>query len=97
MPTYVSLIKLTQQGISEFKGSPSRAEAFKKTVKEKGGEVKGVYWTMGQYDGVLVFEMPSAEAAAGLMLETGKLGNISTETLRAFTEEEFSRIAGSAG
>ena len=97
MPTYIGLIRYTQQGVSKVKDSPSRVEAFKKAAAAKDGKVKAVYWTLGQYDGVIIVEMPGDAEAATLMLEMGKQGNVSTETLRAFTGEEFGKIAGNVG
>jgi uncharacterized protein with GYD domain len=49
----------------------------------------------GQYDAVLISEFPSDEACAKFTLSAGALGNISTETLKAFSEAEFRKIVGS--
>jgi uncharacterized protein with GYD domain len=50
---------------------------------------------MGQYDAVLISEFPSDEACAKFTLSAGALGNISTETLKAFSEAEYRKIVGS--
>lgn len=47
---------------------------------------------MGQYDGVLITEAPNDEAMAAGALGAGAMGYIRTETLRAFTEEEFKKL-----
>jgi uncharacterized protein with GYD domain len=95
MPHYVTLVRYTQQGISKIKESPSRLDAAKKAAEGEGGKINAWYLTMGQYDAVLLSEFPSDEACARFALSAGALGNISTETLKAFTEAEYRKIIGS--
>jgi uncharacterized protein with GYD domain len=95
MATYITLARYTQQGISKIKDSPSRVDAFRNAVQKAGGSVKGIYLTMGRYDIVLITEAPSDEVVARLTLATGSLGNVTTETLRAFNEDEFKKIVAS--
>jgi uncharacterized protein with GYD domain len=92
MPTYVSLLRFTHQGIAGVKESPKRLDAFKGALRKAGGEIKSFYLTMGQYDIVAAYELPDDETAARLALNLGSLGNIRTETLRAFTEDEYRKI-----
>jgi uncharacterized protein with GYD domain len=89
MPHFVSLIRYTHQGISKIKESPSRLDAAKKAAEKEGGKIQAWYLTMGQYDAVLISEFPSDEACAKFTLSAGALGNISTETLKAFPEAEY--------
>lgn len=93
MPTYITLMEFTDQGISTVEASPNRVERAKELAAELGGEYKAFYLTMGQYDGVAVLEFPDDETAARYALTIGKAGNASTETLKAFTEAEFAEIA----
>lgn len=95
MPHYVTLVHYTHQGISKIKDSPSRLDAAKKAAEAEGGKINAWYLTMGQYDAVLLCEFPSDEACAKFSLSAGALGNISTETLKAFTEAEYRKIIGS--
>ena len=95
MPTYISMLRYTQQGISSVKNAPARIDAAKEAYKKAGGELKAIYLTMGQYDLVAVAEMPNDEAVARMALALGVQGNIRTETMRAFTEAEFRKITGS--
>ena len=95
MPTYISMLRYSQQGISSVKNAPARIDAAKEAYKKAGGELKAIYLTMGQYDLVAVAEMPNDEAVARMALALGVQGNIRTETMRAFTEAEFRKIAGS--
>jgi len=92
MPTYIKLGRWTQQGIEKVKESPARLDAFKQLVKSVGGEVKAVYMVTGQYDILTVIEAPSDDVVAKVALATGSKGGIRTETLRAFTEDEYRRI-----
>jgi uncharacterized protein with GYD domain len=93
MATFISLVNFTDQGIRNVKDSPSRYEAFKALAEKVGGTVKSVYYTMGNYDMVLIVE-GSDEAAMTAMLKVGSLGNVRTETLRGFSVEEMKKIIG---
>ena len=95
MPHFVSLVKYTQQGIAKIKDSPSRLDAAKKAAEGVGGKIHAWYLTMGRYDAVLISEFPSDEAAAKFVLSSAALGNITTETLKAFTDAEYRKICGS--
>jgi uncharacterized protein with GYD domain len=89
METFVILGKYTERGVGHIKESPARVQAVRKAVEAAGGKWLGWYLTMGQYDFVLIVQATNAQAAASLLLTVGSQGNASTETLRAFTEEEF--------
>jgi uncharacterized protein with GYD domain len=95
MPTYISMLRYTQQGISTIKNAPARIDAAKEAYRKAGGELKSIHLTLGQYDLVAIAEMPNDEAVARMALALGAQGNIRTETMRAFTEAEFKKIAGS--
>ena len=92
MATYISLIKLTQQGVSSIKDGPARLDAGKETLKSFGSELTGFYLTMGRYDIVAISEAPDDAAAAKVALALGSAGNVTTETLHAFTEAEYREI-----
>jgi len=94
MPTYITLGRWTQQGIERVKESPKRLDGFKQLVKSAGGEVKGFYMVTGQYDIVVISEAPDDEAMAKVALATASKGGVKTETLRAFTEDEYRKIVG---
>ena len=92
MPTYISLVNWTGQGISNIKESPQRLDDFKKAIEAAGGKVKGFYLTMGRYDIVVIVELPTDEVAATLMLSAGSKGSIRTETMKAFPEDQYRSI-----
>ena len=94
MVTYVVLGNFTDQGIRNVKDSPKRAEAFKEMAKTFGVTVKEIVWTQGRYDIVTVLEAPDEAAAMSLGLSLGALGNVRTETLRAFSAADMKNIVG---
>lgn len=95
MATYIGLVRYTDQGIRNIKDSPTRLDATKKLFQGAGGELKQFYLVMGKYDIVFVADAPDDETAARMALSLGALGNVRTETLRAFSEPEFRKIVGS--
>lgn len=95
MPTYITLFQWTQKGIENLKDSPKRLEKAKEAVKAAGGKMQAFYLTMGQYDGVTISEAPNDEAYAKTMLALASAGSIKTQTLRAFTEEEYRKLISS--
>ena len=95
MPTYIGLFKWTQQGIANVKDSPSRLDSGRKAFKRMGVKIKDTYLTMGRYDLVCIIEAPDDETFARAMLSLGSLGNIQTETLKAFSEADYRKIIAS--
>jgi len=93
MATYVLLFRYTQPGITTVKDSPGRIDAMRKSCRALGAELKTVHLVMGQYDFVGLLEAPDDVTAAKASLAWSSQGNVSCETLRAFTEEEFRGIA----
>ena len=92
MNSYIVFLNFTQQGAQKIKESPARVDAAKKAFKAMGGELKQFYLVMGRYDAVVIGEAPDDETAAKLALVISSQGNIHTETLRAFTEDEYRKI-----
>jgi len=92
MPTYVVLGNFTDQGIRNIKDTPKRAEAVKAMCQAAGVTTKEIYWTLGQYDIVAVFEAPDDAAITAVGLNIGKLGNVRTQTLRAYSADDMKGI-----
>jgi len=92
MPTYITLLQFTQQGVEKIKESPARLDRSKQAFQAMGAEVKAFYLVLGQYDAVVIAEAPNDEVVAKLALVSGSQGNVRTETLRAFTEEEYRKL-----
>jgi uncharacterized protein with GYD domain len=91
---YILLINWTQQGINRLKDTVSdRYSSFKASVEKAGGKLTGAYFTMGEYDMVVVIEAPNDdETVMSLMLKVGSAGNARTKTLKAFTADEGMKI-----
>ncbi|WP_027553477.1 GYD domain-containing protein [Bradyrhizobium sp. Cp5.3] len=94
MVTYVVLANFTDQGVRNVKDSPKRADAYKEMAKTFGVTVKEIVWTQGRYDVVTVLEAPDEAAAMSLSLSLSALGNVRTETLRAFSAADMTKIVG---
>jgi uncharacterized protein with GYD domain len=95
MPTYVSLVRYSDQGIRNIKESPARLDAAKKLAQSAGAEIKSFYLALGKYDIVLTVDAPNDETAMKLLLTLGSLGNVRTDTFRVFNEAEFRKLIGS--
>jgi uncharacterized protein with GYD domain len=91
MVTYITLVSFTDQGIRNVKQSPQRAQAFREQAEKAGARVKDIYWTLGSYD-LVTMDAPNEETAMALLLATGSMGNIRTQTLKAFSAEEMKSI-----
>jgi uncharacterized protein with GYD domain len=92
MATYVMLMKYTDQGIRKIKDSPKRAEAFREAAKKSGVTVKDILWTQGHYDIVTILEAPDDHSLSAVVLGVGALGNVHTETLRAYSAADMKAI-----
>jgi uncharacterized protein with GYD domain len=94
MSTYILLGTFTDQGVRAVKDTVKRAQAARDLGKKLGVTVKELYWTLGQYDVALVADAPDDETMTAFGLSIGSLGNVRTQTLRAFTPDEMSPILG---
>ncbi len=92
MPTYVTLVKLTDQGARTAKDTVERARQFRGDLERRGGKLLSNYWTQGQYDAVVIVEAPDDQTVMAALLAVGALGNVRTETLHAFNESEMESI-----
>jgi uncharacterized protein with GYD domain len=89
MNTYITLMKLTDQGVKNLKEAPKRIEASLGGIEKAGGKLIGFYSTLGEYDYIAIAEGTSDESAATFNLALSSQGNVRTTTLRAFTTKEF--------
>jgi uncharacterized protein with GYD domain len=97
MPTYVSLLHFTEQGIKNIKESPARLDQARTALLAAGGELKAWYLAMGRYDAIVVAEAPTDEAVARVLLQVGAAGSVRSETMRVFTEIEYRKLVSSLG
>jgi uncharacterized protein with GYD domain len=92
MQTYVTLANFTEKGLHDIKDTVKRVDAFKTAAADRGARVKEIVWTQGAYDMVAIIEAPDDTTMSALMLSALKLGNVSGQTLRAFTAAEMQTI-----
>jgi len=92
MPTYIALLKWTQQGLQNIKQSPSRLEAARKGFEAAGVRMKDFYMITGQHDVLAILEAPDDVALAKAILASTSQGSITSETCRAYSEDEYRKI-----
>jgi uncharacterized protein with GYD domain len=84
---FISLVKV--------KGKPTKeniSETTKMFENLKKGNVKvlGLYWTLGRYDGVMIFEAPNEKAAMKLSIDFADQATF--ETMVAVPREEAIKL-----
>ena len=92
MAHFVILANFTDQGIKGIKDTNKRAQAFRKAASSMGVKIKDIYWMLGRYDVMLTLEASDDAAVAALLMRAGALGNLKSETLRAFSESEIDSV-----
>ena len=92
MPAYVTLFNWTEQGLQTAKNTAKRAKDAEAAWEAVGARFIGIWWTLGQYDGIFIHEAPDEKTAIQLLMKLGLQGNIRTTTMRAFGEEEIDSI-----
>jgi uncharacterized protein with GYD domain len=97
MATFITTIKFTEKGIQGIQDSAKRAAAFKAAAKTMGAKVSGQYWTLGPFDGVIVFDAPDDETATAAMLSLSSQGYVHTTTSRVFESAEMEKVVGILG
>ena len=96
MPTYVVLYTFTDEGRKNAKDTVQRSRQAREENEQRGFQVRGLYWTQGQYDLVAVVDAPDEQAMIAGLFNIAGAGNVKSETLRAFTEEEMAQALRTA-
>ncbi len=97
MATFITTIEFTAKGVQAIQDSPKRAAAFAAAAKKMGVNVIGLYWTLGSFDGAIIFEAPDDQVATAAMLSLASEGNVQTTTARAFDTGEIEKVIGILG
>ena len=92
MATYIALVKYTDQGLRQIRQTTERAKALINAAANLGVKIKDIYWTMGAFDAVFIAEAPDDDSVMAFAASMGSLGNIRTQTLRAFSAPEMNKI-----
>ena len=94
MATFITTMHFTEQGIKAVRDTCSRAAAFKAAAEQMGVKVTGQFWTLGAFDGVIVYEAADDATATAAMLHLSSLGHLRTQTARAFDAAEMQKVLG---
>jgi uncharacterized protein with GYD domain len=92
MATYVVLVNFTDQGVRYIRQTTERAKGLINAAANLDIKVKDIYWTMGAYDAVFTAEALDDETITAFAGSMGALGNIRTQTMRAFSADEMNKI-----
>jgi uncharacterized protein with GYD domain len=92
MPYFISLMRFTQKGLSEIKNVEDRIRLSRERVESVGGKSVKLYATLGPYDLVQIFEMPSESSMMTYVMTARRDGFVEPLILRAFDEIEWSSI-----
>ena len=92
MIRYLTLIQFTDQGARNVDDSLQRASAFGQSVSDAGGKLLSQTWTVGQYDGCVIFEVPDDSTGTALLVKLAKDGNVRTQTMRCYDNQEFANV-----
>jgi uncharacterized protein with GYD domain len=94
MAKYILLVNWTEQGVKNVKDSPKRLDAARKLAETAGAKLGDFYMTMGGYDMVAHVDAPDDATLAKFVLHLAGGGNVRTQTLKAFSEDEYRKILG---
>ena len=92
MATFISTVKFTEQGLEAIDATTKRAASVKSAAKKMGVKVTDIYWTLGAFDGLLIFEAADDETAMAMLLLVGAMGNVQTTTAKAFSAAEMDKV-----
>jgi uncharacterized protein with GYD domain len=84
MATYISFVQFTDKEIHDAKETTQRVAHWAAKVQSMGVTIKQMYWTLGHYDQVCVFEEPNDETAASVLLSAGHTGQHSDADATCF-------------
>ncbi|ROL65696.1 GYD family protein [Pseudomonas protegens] len=96
MPLFISLMRMTDKGLAELKSSPERGKISRERVERLGGTSHALFATMGLYDFIQVFEMPSETLMMEYLLTARQDGHVEPLVLRAFDSAEWNAIVHNA-
>ncbi|MBC7236425.1 MAG: GYD domain-containing protein [Chloroflexi bacterium] len=92
MAGYIVLGKYTREGIERIKDMPEIIKKHRAKLEGTGIRLIGTWCTLGQYDFVSIYDAPDDLAMAERVIETVQNGLVTTQTMRALSEEEFAQV-----
>src|SRR5712671_3858301 len=99
MATFTTQGRFTREYLKGGLAKPEdRQAAISRLCEQAGGKLVSLYFTLGQYDFIVISEMPDARAASVLSLvATGGGGIEGSVTTQAFTTAEARDMFAAAG
>jgi uncharacterized protein with GYD domain len=94
MPHFVILLNYTDQGVKAVKDTVKRADAYKAAAEKGGVKIHNLVWTLGRYDLVAFVEAADEVTLTAVQLSIASLGNVRSQTMRAFDSAEMKNIVG---
>jgi uncharacterized protein with GYD domain len=94
MSTYIALAKFTDQGLKGVKDTVRRADAAREMASRYGVKMNDIYWTLGEYDIVILLEAKDDAGLTAFNLALSSMGNVKFQTLKAFNREETTALLG---
>lgn len=89
MSHYMMLGHFTNKGMTGMDAAAVRIKKFKSLCEEQGAKVISYHLLMGEYDVTCILEAPTPDTVAKIALIAAIRGNVRTESMCAFTEDQF--------
>jgi len=89
---FIALVNFTDQGVRQIRQTNERAKALVSAASNLGIRIKDIYWIMGAIDAVFIAEASDDATMTAFAMSMSSLGNIRTQTLRAFSADEMDKI-----
>ena len=91
MPLYMVQASYMPQALAAMANNPQdRTQAIRPLVEGAGGKLREVFFSQGEYDIVVVFEVPDAEAANAIAVAAVGAGHLKAyKTTPLFTPTEI--------
>ena len=98
MPLYLGRFKYSAEAIKAMIENPQdRGAVAAQTAESLGGKLHGIWWALGEHDGVFLLEAPDNLTVAALAIAVGSSGQISVETTALLDMDEALEAMRRAG
>ena len=92
MVRFTLLIRYTEIGVSQIQNTVARASLFRQTATALEVTVESMFWTLGEFDGVIILSAAEELSIVALVTELARRGYVRTHLMKAYTEEEFAGV-----
>ena len=90
MPKYLVEACYTSDGLKNLQKdrAEGRTASVKTAIQSLGGTLEAIYWSLGEYDAIVLCELPDAASAAAISLAASSSGLVRTKTTQLLTADE---------